>query len=180
MTTTTDTSDALDVATKMREVIDQHTADGPYTPRAAAGEIVAKLRQNDPELLAAWLDTQAEHFVWQAINDRDRSTRAHMAREKRFAAYRNAAAAHDGGDQTALTGFLDAPYTVGDGTRRKLGKLRHDDLVFVADTYQERARRNSMREAFIRALANTVRGKDTVADRFSEEQLAAMWQSISS
>lgn len=121
-----------DYGAEMRAVIDQHTGDGGYIPRIAAGEIVAKLRATDPEILTGWLDEQAEHFVWQAINDRDRSRRAKAAHAGKSAAFRDAAAQHAEGDPGALRAFLDSPYTVADGSRRPLAELRRDDLLHVA------------------------------------------------
>lgn len=166
-----------DAAAEMRGVIDAHTADGPYVPRVAAAEIVEKLRANDPGLLAAWLDQQAAHFVWQAINDRDRSRRGRGAFVSRSATFREAAGQHAAGDSTALRSFLAAPYTVADGTRRPLAELRRDDLLFVAEHYDGRARENGFKAAFMRAIAKKVNG-GTVAEHFNDEQLTAMWDSL--
>lgn len=161
----------------MRKVIDEATAEGPYSPPIVAGEIVEKLRANDPELLMGWLDEQADHFVWQAINDRDRSRRAvtvHRAKGKAFGA---AAEAHKAGDSTTLRRFLDAPYTVEDGTRRPLADLNRDDLLFVANGYQARANENALKASFMTALAKKV-GKGVVADHFTEDQLSSMFESL--
>ena len=166
-----------DYATRMRAAIDQHTGDGPYVPRIAATEIVAKLRKNDPELLAGWLDEQAEHFVWQAINDRDRSRRSRAVHTGRSSVFREAATAAETGNVAPLRAFLDAPYTVADGSRRRLGELRREDLLFVAGEYTRTAHENGMKAAFHNALAKKV-GDGTVAEHFTEPQLAAMWDSI--
>ena len=164
-------------ASELRTVIDQHTAIGPYVPRVAASEIVDKLRATDPDLLARWLDEQAEHFVWQAINDRDRSRRGSAVHVAKSSAFRSAAAEHERGNPVALRAFLDAPYTVADGSRRRLAELRKDDLLHVAGAYEHRARDNAMRAAFMSALAKKV-GARTVADHFTEDQLSAMWASL--
>lgn len=162
-----------DFAAEMRRVIDDHTADGGYVPRIAASEIVEKLRVNNPELLAGWLDQQAAHFVWQAINDRDRSIRSGATERARRGAF--AQAAQGDGDQ--LHAFLEVPYTVEDGSRRPLARLTHADLLFVADEYDARAARNKFHASFIRALAKKVK-TGTVADHLTEEQVASMWTSI--
>lgn len=166
-----------DFATEMRAVIDEATAGGPYSPPRAASEIVEKLRVNDPELLDGWLHEQAEHFVWQAINDRDRSRRSVTSRRAKATAFGAAAEAHQGGDVTALRPFLDAPYTVGDGTRRPLADLTQDDLMFVATDYEQRASRNALKAAFMRALAKKVT-TGVVADHYTEAQIAAMFESL--
>lgn len=164
-------------AAKVREAIDQHTDGGPYTPRLAAAEIVEKLRATEPDVLQVWLDSQAEHFVWQLINDRDRSRRGHAVRGRGAAAFKSADEAHRSGDTTALLPFLDAPYTVEDGSRRRLAELKHDDLVFVAETYDQRARDNALRAAFMSALAKKVK-RGQVQDHFTEDKLHAMWNSL--
>ena len=170
-------SDPAEIAAKMRAVIDTHTADGPYIPRIAAGEIVEKLRANDPALLAAWLDTQAAHFVWDVINRRDHSRRAVTNHAAKSGVFREVAAAHDAGDSTRLVSFLAAPYTIADGTRRTLGTLTHDDLLFVADGYDRRVSENAMRSAFMKALAKRVK-TGTVLDHFDEARLVEVWDSL--
>jgi len=98
-----------DYAAEMRAIIDTdaNPADGPYDSRVAASKIVAKLRETDPEFLAAWLDAQAEHFVWQAINDRDRSRRSHERATGGRSVFGKAVEDFAGGDLGALTGWLD-------------------------------------------------------------------------
>ena len=172
-------SDPAEIAAAMRAVIDQHTSDGPYTPRIAAGEIVDKLRANDPDLLAAWLDSQAAHFVWDVINRRDHSRRAVTNHAAKSGVFQAAAAHHAAGDSTRLVSFLAAPYTIADGTRRTLGTLTHDDLLFVADRYDDRAKENGLRAAFMRALARRVKS-GTVLDHFTEQQLNDTWLSLAS
>lgn len=165
-----------EAGTRVRQVIDE-TATTGYRPAQVATEIVEKLRTNEPEVLSVWLDAQAEHFIWQAINDRDRSRRGHAVQRAKSSAFREAREAHESGNVTALRVFLDTAYTVEDGTRIRLAEMRKADLLFVATGYEERKRQNAMWEAFHRALAKKV-GKGTVADHFSEDQLATMWESI--
>lgn len=166
-----------DFAGEMRAVIDAATAHGPYAPPIAATEIVEKLRANDPELLDGWLYAQAERFVWQAINDRDRSRRSVLGRRAKSRAFRAAAEAHDAGDSSGLRPFLDAPYTVGDGTRKPLADLMRDDLLFVAADYGRREADNALKKAFMAALAKKV-GTGSVADKFTEAQVSAMFSSL--
>lgn len=171
------THPTVDYAAAMRRVIDQHTSDGPYVPRVAASEIVDKLRATDPDLLAGWLNEQAETFVWQAINDRDRSRRSHATQSARPRAFKAASDRAAEGDPTPLRRFLDSPYTVADGSRRPLAQLTRDDLTFVADDYTARAEQNQFKAAFMKALARKVK-TGVVADHFTEEQVAAMWSGL--
>lgn len=166
-----------DYAKEMRGVIDEATSHGPYVPRQLSTEIVEKLRVNDLELLTGWLDEQAEHFVWQAINDRDRSVRSHVRQTSRRSAFADAAKAHAEGAKAAFRDFLSMPFTVENGSRCSLASLHADDLLFVASDYEQRERDNGLMKAFVRALAKKV-GKGTVADHFTNEQLTAMFDSL--
>lgn len=164
---------------EMRAVIDAETAGGPYESPVAAQRIVAKLRATDPDLLNGWLDSQAEHFVWQAINDRDRSVRSRVRTQARRTAFANAAEAfQSGGGKQALTSFLRMPFVVEDGTRKALADMTADDLNFAADEYERAEHEAAMNRAFLRALSKKV-GDDTVSDHFTEEALARMWSSLS-
>lgn len=166
-----------DYAGEMRTVIDDATSAGPYSPPIAAGEIVEKLRVNDPELLDGWLHSQSVHFIWQAINDRDRSRRAVTQRHAKARDFGEAAEKFKGGDITPLRGFLNAPYTVADGTRRPLAELNREDLLFVASDYKSRADQNQLKASFMTALARKV-GKGVVGDHFTEDQLRSMFESV--
>lgn len=165
-----------DFAAEMRAVIDSETSSSPYVSRLVANHIVEKLSATDPDLLNGWLIAHAEQLIWAAINQRDRSVRGHA---------RRSAGAHDfsealGEDDipAALGRFLGTVYPVDEtGTRKRLAELAKADLIFVAEGYERRAEWNAMNAAFMRALAKAV-GRDTVADRFTDEKLAELWQSL--
>jgi hypothetical protein len=167
-----------DYAAEMRAVIDAETSHGPYVSRVIAREIVEKLEANDPDLLSGWLHAQAEQLVWGAINDRDRSMRASARTSASRSAFARAAEEHDGGDSSSLGHFLESRYVVEDGTRRALATLTKNDLLFVAQTYEDRAAANTFEAVFMRALAKKVRG-GCVADHFTEEKIAALRGSLS-
>lgn len=166
-------------ARRMQDVTDAYTASGPYVSRIAASEIIAKLRVQDPDLLAGWLDEQAEHFLWQMINDRDRSRRGHLAATSGRSAFRDAADAAEQGDETALRPYLDGHvYAVADGSRRRLATLTRPDLEYVAGGYEKRARSNAFRGTFMRTLAKKVAPGRVVEDYFTEAQIAVMMSSL--
>lgn len=166
-----------DYAAEMRRVLDRATAEGPYVPRVVASEVVEKLRATDPELLDGWLQAQAEHFIWQAINDRDRAVRAVTRHRVGRQEFGSAVTARDQGDDAPLRRYLDMPYSVEDGSRKRLAALTRDDLQFVGATYRRRAAENALMEAFFTALAKKVK-TGVVADHYTEAQLASMFTSI--
>jgi hypothetical protein len=162
---------------ELRALIDAETSHGAYVPRQVAEKLVAYLRETDPDLLAGWLDEQAEHFIWQMINDRDRSRRAQGKERANRVAFAAAAGQYAEGDAAALTTFLDMPFPVETGERKRLGDLDAHDLRYVATEYEERARENAMTAAFLRALSRKV-GRSTVAEKFDEARLAKLWTSL--
>lgn len=166
-------------AAEMRAIIDAETAGTSYSSPVVAEHIVTKLRATDPDLLDGWLHSQAEFFIRHAINLRDCSTRTHARTAARRQAFGSDAKRHAGGESTAMVAWLNVPFAVEDGTRKRLGDLTADDLTFVADTYDSRARENAMTAAFLRALRKRV-GRKTVADHFTDEQLNRMWLSLTS
>jgi len=129
-------------------------------------------------LLQGWLLVHAEQLLWSMINERDRSTRAHVRTASSRSAFGAAAARHEQGDpETTLADWLSTPFVVQDGARRALGTLTASDLTFVANGYGDRARQNSFEEVFFRALAQKV-GDGTVSDHFSNEQIAELRRSL--
>ena len=166
-----------DWATEMRVVMDAETSGGPYVPALVAAHIVEKLTATDPELLDGWLHAGAVSFLRQAINLRDHSARTHARTTAGRSVFRKAAEDLEGGDEQAVTAFLATVYMSEEGARVRLGDMRKPDLVYAADEYQARVRENAMQESFLRALAKKVGGR-RVSDVFNDEQLAAMWNSI--
>lgn len=167
-----------DHAAEMRAIITAETAGGAYIPALVAEHIVAKLRTTDPDLLAGWLDAGACQFVREAITARDRSTRGYARRTARAREFADAAQDNAGGNGIPLSRYLDCPYEVSeDGTRKPLAALVHDELRYVASGYEGDVKAAKFEATFFRALARKVR-TGTVADHFTEQQLADMRQNL--
>jgi hypothetical protein len=182
-----------DYAAEMRAVIDAE-ATGAYAPPAIARRIVEKLRATDPELLAGWLDAQAENIVREAVNHRDRShrtkarysaPRSTFAMEARAVEQTNAGFAADGWAadsprerRAAQMGrWLSSRFTVADGSRKQLADMTGGELLFAGDAYSARARESLLTAAFLKAIARKV-GERTVIEHYTEQQLADMWDSL--
>lgn len=166
-----------DYVGEMNNLVAAETGHGPYVSRIVAEHVVAKLRALDPDLLNGWLQVGAEQFVWQMINDRDRSTRARARAAKPRTAFAEAAEKYATGDASALDGWLDVPYTLDGGTRKRMGDLTSDDLLEVAASYETRAANNRLEAMWLRAIAKRV-GSGKVADHFTDDQLADMRASL--
>lgn len=151
---------------------------GTYTSRGVAHEIVAYLREHDPELLAGWLDSRADHFLAMEINIHDVKSRSRMRTTAR-SVFADAAKLHDQGNPVPLMmSLMNAPYVVSrDGTRKKLAAMTAEDLNFAAAAYGGRAKRNAFEATFLKALARKI-GDGIVGDYFTELQLAEMRESL--
>jgi len=53
---------------------------GPYSARILAQQILAELREHDPQILDAWLGLQAENMLWSLITQMDRRDRGNARR----------------------------------------------------------------------------------------------------
>jgi hypothetical protein len=166
-----------DYAFEMRQVIDAETGQEPYSSPVVAAHIVEKLQATDPELLDGWLHAQAVGFIRHAINLRDCSSRSHARATSGRSVFAEQAAAHEAGDESALSGWLNVVHVVEDGTRKRLADMTKPDLGFAADTYARRAAENQLAESFLRALAKKV-GRGKVSDHFDDEKLSSLWNSI--
>lgn len=166
-----------DFVTEMRAVIDAE-ATGTYVPTVIASHIAEKLRQTDPELLTGWLDAQAEQILRHAINLRDCSQRTAARHSRPRSVFAEDAAAAEAGEPARLAGWLGTRFTVEDGSRKPLAELGHDELLFVADAYESRARENKLTAAFTKAIARKVKS-GVVGDHFTDEALTTMWDSLS-
>lgn len=167
-----------DYVAEMRAVIDAE-ATGTYVPGVVAAAIVEKLRETDPDMLSGWLDAQAETFIRQAINNRDNSQRTAARHSRPRSAFAKDAEAAEAGEPERLAGWLSTRFTIGDGSRKPLAEMGKEDLLFVGDAYDARARENKLTAAFVRAIARKVKS-GTVADYFTDDALSVMWDSLTS
>ena len=165
-----------DYNSDLDNLIEKHMAQGPYNSRVLAGDITNLLRTEQQVLLLGWLDQNAEHFIWQHINDIDRARRAKAAREARGHQFAEAAEEFEQtGNKAVLSDFLGMRFTVENGTRKRLAELTADDLRHVETSYLRRADDQLMWAAFAKALHTKLeREGGTVEDHYTEEQLKNM------
>lgn len=177
MSTSATATTNRDYIAEMRALIDKETADGPYNSRKVAERIVERLWAADPDLMDGWLQSQAVNFVWQSINDRDRSVRSHARATSRRDAFKRDTEAFGAGDRDTLVHWLNVPFVVRNGLRKRLTDMHADDLTFVAETYEARANDNRMTAAFLKVIARKV-GNKAVGEVYTDERLSAAWRSL--
>jgi hypothetical protein len=165
-----------DYVAEMRAVIDAETSGGPYSSPVVAAHIVEKLQATDADLLNGWLHAQAVSLIRHAINLRDCSVRSHARTAGPRSVFATDAEAAESGESDRMQGWLGVRFVIEGGVRSELRDMSKDDLLFASADYEARARDNRMTAAFLKAIARKVKTK--VADHFDDNQLAAMWNSL--
>lgn len=167
-----------DYAAEMRALMDEERAVPGYASPIGAANIVAKLRANDPELLAAWLDAGAEQIVRHALNQIDCGQRTHARTAAVRSAFRRAAEDYEEtGDEKSVASFLELRFPIEDGSRRSLGEMRRAERRFVANDYDRRAADSAMMAAFLRAVDKRAGTKRT-DEVFDNATLERLWASL--
>lgn len=166
---------------EMNAAIDAATAGVAYIPPVVGQELTKRLLAEDPDLLRGWLYLLAPEFIRMTINKRDhlRRSRSRTASQERFG---RALTDHEAGDSSELLRYAGGHYlgmrfAVETGERLPLGALGAADLKFIANTYHNRAERNSLREEVIRQVAARV-GDRTVGEVYTEEELRTIFESL--
>lgn len=170
-----------DLAHEVRTIVnDQLDLIGDtYTAAQVAESVVQRLRQEDPELLAKFLDQHALPIFTRMVGDITRSQRSHARAVSGRSVFAGAVKRHEDGEENALAAWLDVMYVVTtDEQRRRLRDMDKNDLEFAAADYTERAKGNALQAAFLKALAARV-GAKTVGQVFSDGELTRMWKSLS-
>ncbi len=177
-------SDGRDFLGEMSDLIDAVLPDGDYVAPVVAHDLVEKLRANDTELLAGWLDVRAEvtmtAYISDRIKNRRQSSRESTARGVFGAAAERFATTGDGAalrHATAISPF-DAEHVVNDGLlRRRVGEMTGPDHLFVAKEYADAKQTAALLESFHKAVAKKVGDRKT-KDVFTEDQYMDMYRSI--
>jgi len=168
------------LAREVREAVDKEleAAGDTFIAGVVASRVVARLRQDDPELLAKFLDQHAEPIFTRMVGDITRAQRSHARAVSSRSVFAGALERYESGETEALGAWLDTIYVVTLGQQRKhLRDMDQEDLVYAARDYTDRAKSNASQAAFLRALADRV-GARTVGEVFTDEELSRMWNSL--
>ena len=168
----------LNAAEKVRRMIDDAMEQGPYIASHLATELVTKLREEDPALLAEWLDVHAEQIMRDAVSSISRSRRAYVRANASRSVFRNAVERHEAGEPELLHGWLEQEYPIGpENIRKRLGQMYREEVLYASQMHAHMARGNQMQSAFLRAVGEKV-GARQVQDVFDNDQLNTLWKSI--
>lgn len=169
-----------DLAREVRAVVDEelNQAGDTYVAGLIAQKVVARLRQEDPELLTKFLDQHAITIVTRMVGDISRSLKTHARAQSGREQFRKAVERQEAGQPRAVASWLDTVYVVTtDEQRKRLRDMDKQDLEYAITDYTTRARVNAMQAAFLRALAKKI-GARTVGEVYSDQELSTMWTSV--
>lgn len=165
-------------AEKIRKMVDDRMERGPYIPAHLAVDLVKQLREEEPQLLAEWLDAQAESIMRDMVNSINRHRRAIARKVASKSVFRNAVERAEAGEPALLEGWLAQEYPVNQNNIRKpLGDMVKEEVLYASDVHDRLARGNQMQAAFLKAVANKV-GARQVSEVFDNDQLNVMWRSL--
>lgn len=165
-----------DYAAEMHAVVGAELAAPQIVVPLLARDLADKLRADKPDLLAGWLDVQAPQVLADYIGRQLSSWRTRARIHGRRTAFGEAAERFEARDTSGVADWLATHYH-GPRGQQHLGAFDHADLEYGRDAYAERARCNGFEAAFFGALAKKVTD-GTVADHFTNEQIAAMRSSL--
>lgn len=169
-----------DLARDIRAIVDEELdrAGDVYVAGIIAGKVVARLREEDPELLNKFLDQHAVSIVTRMVGDISRAQKTYARANSGKQQFAKALERQEAGEPRALAAWLDTTYVVTtDEQRKRLRDMDKDDIEFAVKDYTERARANALQASFLMALAKKI-GARTVGEVFTDEELMRMWGSL--
>jgi hypothetical protein len=166
-----------DIQQQMIELIRESIPEGSgWMPAVVAEDIVANLRQNDPELLHLWLQDSAPRFIQQHLVRILAALRAKTKSEVAARAFGEAATRFTAGDRDALSMF-ELTYAMEDGTQVTIADMTGKDHLYIAGRFAMEAKQYALLEQFHKAVAKKVGNKKT-SEVFTAEKYEQMYRSI--
>lgn len=155
--------------------------EGDFNLASVSAEAMLVLERDEPVLLQAFMREMAQSTVREIARQRLNEGRLAFYRNQRPLAFQRAAAEFERtGDSSAFGPIMDATYVIDDrSTRRRMRDMTRDDCRYVATRYQESAEQAALKARVWQAIASRVPEGQTVGETFTEEQLAALMNTIS-
>jgi hypothetical protein len=172
-------TEATDLAamyrTEFAEYVAKRLPKGDWAAPVVAAKIVTELRRKRPDLLAGWLDANAEQFITSHISTQDRIARQHRASDAPRSAFRAAADKFEAGDSTAF----DLRFVINaNNLRRRVGDMSKSDHLYVAGEHDKRSASALFEAAFHRAIAKRIPNGKTTSDVLTEDEYLRLRDSI--
>lgn len=158
--------------------IDGRLPKGDYVLPVVAADMVAELREKDPELLSGWLNANAEQFVTVFIGNQERSRRSQQAHDAPRTEFSDAAGRFGSGDLDALSPFAVHLVVDDKNTRRAIGDMTKADHLFVAGEHVKRSNAALLEAALHKAIAKKIPARKTTSDVMTEAEYLELRNSI--
>lgn len=155
---------------EMDDLIREMLPEGTWISEQLARQIMARLMDEDPELLEGWLHEYAVHTLTTRISEQARSAHGHRSSARRRSVFADAAA--DGPDSMSAFLVIDTR-----NTRKRISEMTGDDHLFVARRHERRSRSEAVLAAFHEAVAERV-GTRRTGDVLSQQEYDDMYQRL--
>jgi hypothetical protein len=151
---------------------------GGWVASDVAQKLVATLEENDVDLLHGWLAENSRSIMTDYVSRVMTSRPASRPKTAIKSAFNDAVTSPT--PAAAVSRWLSSTYAVADdNTRKALGEMTKDDLLYVADRHERRAKENQFEAIFFQVLARRVPKGKVVDDVLSEKQIVNVREGIS-
>lgn len=146
-----------------------------YSAPILAEKIVVRLRKEDPELLAGWLDRHAAPILAERLGRLQRAERGVRLHRAPTKAFEDAVRLYqETGDELVLKEYsaLLTPYPL---VGKNLGDMTREDCLKVAADYRHRAGVNAFEASFLERIALRIsEPTGVVRDYFTDDELLGL------
>lgn len=164
---------------KVRAMIDDAIGEGDgYIPAGLAHELVLKLRNENPQLLAEWLDLHADQLMRETVLQIAHTKKTRVVRRANRSVFRTAVERAEAGEPELLEGWLSQRFIANaDRVQKRLKDMVKEEVEFACETHDSLARGNAMKAAFLRQIARKI-GSKTVGEVYDNDTLNTLWRSM--
>lgn len=162
----------------MTKAIDNFIPEEDYVSSDLSAQLVAHLRDSDPDLLTGWLNDCANILIAHEISARRRYRVRAAVKQLPRDVFANAVAEHEAGDSTSLSIFAEHLVVNEKRISRAIGSMNRDDHLWVAASHHSRSKVALMKAAFHEAVAAQIPPGQTTADVMDEDTYRRLYDSI--
>lgn len=173
------------VRERVLDFVTEHIPDHDFTVSEVADECISELAEDNPELLSEFMDEMVGDWMRGYLRSLLSSRRQQFRAQSLGTQWRDALGKLAEGDPEPLrkmSPFKTLDFVVDtNNTRRYLGDMTGTDHEFVADRYEDSAKRDQMKATFHRSIAKQVKSKGENAktsDVLTEQEYVEMFRNL--
>jgi hypothetical protein len=161
---------------EMNELIEAEPIEGK-SASLIADQLLVRLQNRDPDLLAGWLMLNAHSILTQHISKTLANKRQTARRVGKVGRFATATERYERGDRSALD---DVYVTTENQIRRRLGALTAVDCKYIADSYTKRGNALLFESVVFAALARKIPDGLTLEEALTEEEYIELRHALES